>query len=63
MDVRNYQDDVETTCSDDEITQSLIWLGKIYKEEPTLMRRLKDDAFILMLNNKALLLQRVPDDT
>ena len=58
---REKQDEVEDTCSDDEITESLLWLGRIYKEDPTLLRRIKNDAFILMMNNKALLLQKLPE--
>ena len=58
---KDKHDEVEDTCSDDEITETLSWLGRIYKEDSTLMKRLKNDAFILMLNNKALLIQKLPE--
>lgn len=50
--------DVEFELDNDEISESLGWLKKIYHEDKTLMKELKNDAFLLVINNKALLLQK-----
>ena len=50
--------DVEFELEDDEIRESLRWLKQIYNEDKTVFKELKDDAFLLVMNNKALLLKR-----
>lgn len=59
---KDNMDHVEDICSDQEIQESLRWLNKIYKEDPSILTPLKDETFILMLNNRALLLQKVHED-
>jgi hypothetical protein len=52
------KDDVEDELEDSQVDESLQWLKKIYDEDKSLYKELKDDAFLLVMNNKALLLQR-----
>lgn len=55
---RNNKSNVDFELEDDEINESLSWLKKIYNEDKTLMKELKNDALLLVMNNKALLLQK-----
>jgi hypothetical protein len=54
-----YKENKEDVCDeldDEEIDDSISWLSKIYNEDKMLMKELKDDAFLLVMNNKALLM-------
>jgi len=55
---RDNTDTVENSMSETEIDQSLTWLQKIYDEDGNLLRNLKSEAMLMVLNNKALLLER-----
>lgn len=55
---KNNKEDVEYELDDEEIYDSLAWLKKIYNEDKNLIKELKNDAFLLVINNKALLLKK-----
>jgi hypothetical protein len=50
------KDDVEDELEDFQVDESLQWLRKIYDEDKSLYKELKNDAFLLVMNNKALLI-------
>ena len=55
---KDNKEDVDFELEDDEIRESLRWLKQIYNEDKTIFKELKDDAFLLVMNNKALLLKK-----
>lgn len=55
---KDNRDDVEGELEDSEVDQSLRWLKRIYNEDKSVVKQLKEDAFLLVMNNKALLLQK-----
>jgi hypothetical protein len=50
------KDDVEDELEDSQVDESLQWLKKIYDEDKSLYKELKNDAFLLVMSNKALLI-------
>ena len=56
---RKNKEDIKFELEDDEISESVEWLNKIFKEDSKLMKELKTDIFILVLNNKAILIQKI----
>lgn len=56
---KDNKDDVEDNLENNEVDESLRWLKMIYHEDKDVIKQLKDDAFLLVMNNKALLLQKV----
>lgn len=55
---KSNKDDVEDELDDDEIDVSIKWLQQIYKEDPRVMKEIENDAFLLVLNNKAVLIKK-----
>jgi hypothetical protein len=53
---KDNKDDVICELDDDEIDGSVQWLKRIYNEDKSVVKQLKDDAFLLVMNNKALLI-------
>lgn len=56
---KDNKDEIEDELADEEIDDSLGWLKKIYNEDKQLTKELRNDAFLLIMNNKALLLGKV----
>ena len=57
---KDNKDDVICELDDDEIDDSVQWLKRIYNEDKSVVKQLKDDAFLLVMNNKALLIGKGP---
>ena len=55
---KDNKENVEFELEDEEINESLRWLKQIYNEDKTVLRELKNDAFLLVMNNKALLFKK-----
>jgi carboxypeptidase C (cathepsin A) len=55
---KDNKDDIQDEMENEEIDDSLGWLRKIYNEDKEMLKQLKNDAFLLVMNNKALLLQK-----
>lgn len=51
-------DDIEDEMTSDEIDESLEWLRSIYNEDKVTM---KDNALLLLINNKTLLVNHLKD--
>lgn len=55
---KDNKEDIDEDLDETEVEESLQWLYKIYKEDPNLTKEIKEDLFLLVLNNKALLMQK-----
>ena len=49
--------DIQDEMLTDEVDDSVTWLQKIYNEDKELMKELKDDVCLLIMNNKAMLIK------
>lgn len=58
---KNNKDDIEDEMTSDEIDESLEWLRSIYNEDKVTMKELKDNALLLLINNKTLLVNHLKD--
>jgi hypothetical protein len=49
--------DIQEELLTDEVDDSVRWLKKVYNEDKELMKELKDDVYLLIMNNKAMLIK------
>jgi hypothetical protein len=56
---KDNKDEVDDELDEEEKDESLRWLKQIYHEDKDVFKQLKNDAFLLVMNNKALILQKV----